>query len=58
MASSDPSFNPEYGEEDKERFRNPEELKRYRKLVQGNVNAAFQLVEVVLQTFPFSRVRG
>jgi cation diffusion facilitator CzcD-associated flavoprotein CzcO len=44
VGSSDPSFNPEYREEDKERFRNPEELKRYRKLVQGNVNAAFKMV--------------
>jgi cation diffusion facilitator CzcD-associated flavoprotein CzcO len=44
VGSSDPSFHPEYREEDKERFRNPEELKRYRKLVQGNVNAAFKMV--------------
>jgi cation diffusion facilitator CzcD-associated flavoprotein CzcO len=51
VGSSDPSFNPEYREEDKELFRNPEELKRYRKLVQGNVNAAFKMVGVVLQTF-------
>ena len=44
VGSDDPSPNPEYREEDKQKFRNPEEMKRYRKLIQGNVNAAFKLV--------------
>ncbi|KAF2771638.1 FAD/NAD(P)-binding domain-containing protein [Teratosphaeria nubilosa] len=43
VGSDDPSPNPAYREEDKERFRDPEEMKRYRKTVQGNVNAAFKL---------------
>ena len=43
VGSDDPSFNPEYRDVDKERFRDPAELKRYRKLVQGNINAAFKL---------------
>jgi len=43
VGSDDPSPNPEYREEDKERFRNPEELKQYRKKVQGGVNGAFKL---------------
>lgn len=44
VGSDDTSPNPEYREEDKQKFRNPEELKKYRKLIQGNVNAAFKLV--------------
>ncbi len=44
VGSDDPSPNPEYREEDKQKFRNPEEMKKYRKLIQGNVNAAFKLV--------------
>ncbi|EMD01190.1 hypothetical protein BAUCODRAFT_29631 [Baudoinia panamericana UAMH 10762] len=43
VGSDDPSPNPAYREQDKQRFRNPEELKRYRKTVQGNVNGAFKL---------------
>lgn len=44
VGSNDPSFNPQYREEDKKKFReHPEELKKYRKLVQGNVNAGFKL---------------
>lgn len=31
VGSTDPSYNPKYREEDKERLRNPEELKNYRK---------------------------
>jgi len=43
VGSDDTSPNPVYREEDKERFRNPEEMKKYRKTVQHNVNAAFKL---------------
>jgi cation diffusion facilitator CzcD-associated flavoprotein CzcO len=43
MGSNDPSPNPVYSEEDKQRLCNPEELKAYRKRVQGGVNAAFKL---------------
>lgn len=43
VGSDDPSPNPAYRDEDKERFRNTNELKRYRKTVQGNVNSAFKL---------------
>lgn len=41
VGSNDPSFNPEYKDADKEKFRDPAELKKYRKLVQGNINKAF-----------------
>lgn len=43
VGSDDPSPNPAYREEDKARFRKPDEMKKYRKTVQGNVNAAFKL---------------
>ncbi|KAI9713061.1 MAG: hypothetical protein M1820_001046 [Bogoriella megaspora] len=43
VGSSDPSFNPPYREEDKKRFQDPQELKKYRKLVQGNVNSSFKM---------------
>lgn len=43
VGSDDPSPNPRYRDEDKERFRDPSRLKEYRKTVQGNVNAAFKL---------------
>lgn len=43
VGSDDPSFNPEYKESDKEKFRDPAELKKYRKLVQGNINKAFRV---------------
>lgn len=44
LGSDDPAYNPPYRQEDKERFRNPEELKKYRKLIQGNINAAYKMV--------------
>lgn len=43
VGSDDPSPNPAYREEDKARFRDPEQMKKYRKTVQRNVNAAFKL---------------
>ncbi|KPI37641.1 putative sterigmatocystin biosynthesis monooxygenase stcW [Cyphellophora attinorum] len=43
VGSDDPSPNPEYRPEDKERFRNPEELKKYRKTIIGNVNRGFRV---------------
>ena len=44
LGKDDPSFNPTYTEEDKKRFReNPDELKRYRKLIQGSVNQLFRM---------------
>jgi cation diffusion facilitator CzcD-associated flavoprotein CzcO len=43
VGSDDPSYNPVYREEDKQRFQDPEELKRYRKLVQGGINKAFKM---------------
>lgn len=43
VGSEDKSYNPEYREEDKQRFRNPEELKNYRKVVQGGINKAFKM---------------
>ena len=44
VGSDDPSFNPEYREEDKEKFRkNPDEMMRYRKVVQGGINKAFRM---------------
>ena len=49
VGSADPSFNPVYTREDKERFRNPDEMRQYRKLVQGNINASFKMVSVLAQ---------
>jgi cation diffusion facilitator CzcD-associated flavoprotein CzcO len=43
VGSDNPSHNPEYREEDKQRFRDPEELKKYRKVVQAGVNKAFKM---------------
>lgn len=44
LGKDDPSFNPAYSEEDKKRFReHPEELKKYRKLIQGNINKLFRM---------------
>lgn len=46
VGSDDPSFNPPYREEDKQRFRDPAELKKYRKMVQGNINASYKMVSL------------
>ncbi|KAF2094438.1 FAD/NAD(P)-binding domain-containing protein [Rhizodiscina lignyota] len=43
VGSDDPSFNPEYRQQDKEKFQDPEELKKYRKVVQGGINSAFHM---------------
>ncbi|OAL31040.1 hypothetical protein AYO20_08461 [Fonsecaea nubica] len=43
VGSDDPSYNPEYRDVDKQRFRDPEELKKYRKLIIGNVNRGFRI---------------
>lgn len=43
VGSDDPSPNPVYRVEDKERFKDPDAIKKYRKTVQGNVNAAFKM---------------
>lgn len=43
VGSDDPSPNPPYREEDKKRFRDPEELKKYRKAVQSGINTNFKL---------------
>lgn len=43
LGRDDPDPNPPYTEEDKQRFRNPAELRNYRKTVQGNVNKNFKL---------------
>jgi cation diffusion facilitator CzcD-associated flavoprotein CzcO len=43
VGSVDPSYNPEYRDMDKENFRNPEEIKKYRKLIIGNVNRGFRI---------------
>ena len=43
VGSDDPSYNPAYREEDKEKFHDPEELKKYRKVVQGGINKAFRM---------------
>jgi cation diffusion facilitator CzcD-associated flavoprotein CzcO len=43
VGSDDPSYNPEYREEDKQRFEKPEEMKKYRKIVQGGINKAFRM---------------
>jgi cation diffusion facilitator CzcD-associated flavoprotein CzcO len=43
VGSDDPSYNPEYREVDKQKFRNPEEIKKYRKLIIGNVNRGFRI---------------
>lgn len=43
LGRDDPDPNPAYTEEDKQRFRDPAELRKYRKTVQGNVNRNFKL---------------
>lgn len=43
VSSDDLSYNPEYREEDKQRFYDPENMKRYRKTVQGGVNKAYHM---------------
>ena len=43
VGSDDPSYNPEYREADKAKFRDPEEIKKYRKLIIGNVNRDFRI---------------
>jgi cation diffusion facilitator CzcD-associated flavoprotein CzcO len=43
VGSDDPSPNPEYRAQDKQKFRDPEELKRYRKLIISNVNRGFRI---------------
>lgn len=43
VGSDDPSYNPEYREEDKAKFRDPEAIKKYRKLIVGNVNRGFKI---------------
>lgn len=43
MGRNDTASNPPYTQEDKERLRNPEELRKYRKTIQGNTNKNFKL---------------
>lgn len=43
VGSDDPSYNSEYREEDKQRFQDSEEMKKYRKTVQGGVNKAYHI---------------
>ncbi|ETN43153.1 uncharacterized protein HMPREF1541_02311 [Cyphellophora europaea CBS 101466] len=43
VGSDDPSLNPVYREEDKQKFTDPEELKNYRKTIIGNVNRGFRI---------------
>jgi cation diffusion facilitator CzcD-associated flavoprotein CzcO len=43
VGSDDPSLNPEYRPQDKENFRDPEEMKRYRRLIISNVNRGFRI---------------
>ena len=43
VGSDDPSYNPVYREVDKAKFRDPEEIKKYRKLIIGNVNRGFRI---------------
>ncbi|KAH7034303.1 hypothetical protein B0J12DRAFT_721499 [Macrophomina phaseolina] len=43
LGSEDQSPNPEYCEEDKLRLRDPDELREYRKKVQGGINKASKL---------------
>lgn len=44
LGSDDPSFNPAYREEDKALFRDPAEMKKYRKKVQSAINSSFKMV--------------
>ena len=43
VGSDDPSYNPMYREVDKAKFRDPEEIKKYRKMTIGNVNRGFRI---------------
>ena len=43
VGSDDPSYNPVYREVDKAKFRDPEEIKKYRKIIIGNVNRGFRI---------------
>ena len=43
VGSDDPSYNPVYREEDKAKFRDPQAIKKYRKLIVGNVNRGFKI---------------
>ncbi|SMQ46884.1 unnamed protein product [Zymoseptoria tritici ST99CH_3D1] len=43
LGRDDPDPNPAYTEEDKAKFRDPEEMRKYRKAVQAGVNKGFKL---------------
>jgi cation diffusion facilitator CzcD-associated flavoprotein CzcO len=43
LGGDDPDPNPAYTEEDKQRLRDPAEMRKYRKTVQGSVNNNFKL---------------
>jgi cation diffusion facilitator CzcD-associated flavoprotein CzcO len=43
VGSDDPSYNPAYRDEDKEKFQDPKEMMKYRKVVQGGINKAFKM---------------
>ena len=43
VGSDDQSYNPVYREVDKAKFRDPEEIKKYRKMIIGNVNRGFRI---------------
>ncbi|KAL9096973.1 MAG: hypothetical protein Q9165_000937 [Trypethelium subeluteriae] len=43
VGSEDPSFNPPFRDEDRQRFQDPQELKKYRKTIQGGINSAFKM---------------
>ena len=43
VGSDDPSPNPVYRDVDKQNFRDPEELKKYRRTIIGNVNRGFRI---------------
>ena len=44
LGGSDPRFNPPFRPEDTEKFQDPQELKKYRKKIQGGINSAFKMV--------------
>ena len=54
VGSSDPSFNPTYRDEDRQKFQDPLELKKYRKTIQGNINSAFKMVMKLMHFVPTS----
>jgi len=43
VGSDDQSFNPLYRPQDHEKLNNPEELKKYRKIIQGGINRMFRM---------------